>query len=294
VNYTSHNAVYFHTPVSKDAVHTTGNCLIRGNLIDGSCSGNPDCGCIKIERVDGVNREWKNMLVMENLGQNSFGWNRMDVYRKIWLDRCFGGEGVYLDSCTGPIIYRNIMYNTGVYLYHFGCALDQEAPTYTYNNLGIGSMIGLAIRGVENQQNAYAKNNVIIDAGKVGFWNTRGDYSIDYEKLNCNNNLYYHVAWQKTDYSGGIGVVQDADNHWLTFNDFDVLHKVAPTVETTNYSFDPKYVSYPSTFNLSYDERHRISYFDDGTFDVGEGDDGEILEVIGPFVTSKPPNSLEG
>ena len=109
------------------------------------------------------------------------------------------------------------------------------------------------------------KNNVFIDSGKFGFWRT----TTSEEMLHFNNNLYYHVGWEKSNYSGGLGVIQDANNSWISIKDFDALNKVIPTMETTKYDFDPKYKSYYSIFNRSYDERHKYYLnFEDGTFDV--------------------------
>ena len=266
VNYTSHNAVYFHSPVSKDGVHATGNCLIRGNLVDGSCSGNPDCGCIKIEWVKNTNYVWKNMLVMENLCQNSFGYSKGGYYRDNWFDRSYDGHGIYLDCCTGPVIYRNIVFNAGADSYVAVKNHEREGLTYIYNNLGVGGMIGLVFTAVDREQTAKAfiKNNAFIDSGKYGFWRT----TTPEELLDFNNNLYYHIGWENSNYSGGLGVVQDVNNKWLSMKDFDALHKLIPTMETTKYDFDPEYKSYYSIFNRSYDERHKHLNFEDGTFEV--------------------------
>ena len=270
VNYTSHNAVYFHSPVSRDGVHTTGNCLIRGNLIDGSCSGNPDCGGIKIEWCSTKNYVWKNMLVMENLCQNSFGYSKGGYYLNKWFDRSYDAGGIYVDSCTGPVIYRNIVYNVGDYLYHVTKNWERDASIYIYNNLGVGGMIGVAFNKADREQTvkAYVKNNAFIDSGKFGFLHTRYNYSTPYEMLDFNNNLYFHVGWENSNYSGGLGVVTEEDKTAMYCKNFESLHKYAPTMETTEYGFDPEYKSYHSIFNRSYDERHQFLTFEDGTFDV--------------------------
>ena len=94
---------------SKNGEISTGNILVCGKLFDGICSGKSDCGCVKFWSVS-ESHVWKNVLVTENLCQNTFGWTKTSYNRKKWGDR---GFGYFRDYVSGAVFYRNIAYNMG-------------------------------------------------------------------------------------------------------------------------------------------------------------------------------------
>jgi len=210
------------------------------------------------------------MLVTENLCQNTFGWTKTSYNRKKWYDRGYGGFGFFTDYVSGPLFYRNIVSNVGSYGFTLHKEWEDGNQTMIVNNLIVGAPNAISIAGATRDQVSRISvlNNVIVDASTFGFILGRSGYPTPYDKFDFNNNLYYHYGWSGGKWNAGIGVIQDSDNSWQVINTFDDLHKSAPNWETTEYLFDPEYGTYKSCYNLSLDERHFASVFDDGTFNV--------------------------
>jgi len=253
---------------SKDGQIATGYSLFRGNLFDGICSANSDCGCIKIWG-ESESHVWKNMLVTENLCQNTFGWSKTSYNRDYWDERGYGGFGYFTDYVSGPVFYRNIAYNVGMYGFTIYKEWEDGVQTTVVNNLAVGNAIGLSLGGAEKQQitNVTVKNNVFVDSALIGLSVQNLNYPLPYDKFDINNNLYYHLGWGGAHWNSGDCAIQDSTGYKMCPT-FKELHDVISAWETTEYSYDPKYGQYRSMFNLSYDTRHFVSTFEDGTFGV--------------------------
>jgi len=269
VKYVAHNGLQMSYSASKGGEVSTGYSLFRGNLFDSICSGNSDCGCLKFWSVSD-SHIWKNILVTENLCQNTFGWTKTSYNRDQWRDRGYGGFGFFTDYVSGPVFYRNIVYNVGQNGFNIYKEWEEGNQTTVVNNLIVGSMLGVVVGGAVKQQTSHitVKNNVFLDTAVIGLTVSRTDYPTPFEKFDVNNNLYYRYGWVGTKYNAGICVIQDSTQSWGIAPTFEALHNMTPDWETTEYSFDPQYGDYPNFFNLSYDERHQNRVFEDGTFDV--------------------------
>jgi len=158
----------------------------------------------------------------------------------------------------------------GVHGFNIYKEWEDGPQTTVVNNLIVASNQAVWVGGALKDQTSIitVKNNIYVDAASLGLAVLRDNYPTPYNKFDVNNNLYYHYGWAGTKYNSGVAVFQDSVSYRQMAHTFDDLHKLAPNWETTNYSFDPKYKEFPSIYNLSYDQRHNITYFDDGVFDV--------------------------
>jgi len=268
VKYVSHIGVSVCFSDVKNGEIVTGYSLFRGNLFDGSCSANSDCGCLKFWS-HAENHEWKNTFVTENLCQNTFGWSKTSYNRNLWGERGFAGFGYYMDYASGPVFYRNIAYNLGLNGFHIYKDWEDGVQTTVVNNLVAGSVVGILLGGAEKDQTSKitVKNNVFDDNVITGFSMNRQNYPTPFDKFDVDNNLYYRVGWGGDKWTAGISIIQDSSGS-RAYQSFEDLHKLSPDWEKTEYGFDPKYGECRTMYNLSYDDRHFYSTFKDGTFAV--------------------------
>jgi len=162
------------------------------------------------------------------------------------------------------------VYNVGDFGFTIFNQWEDGNQTMIVNNLIVGAPEAISVAGATKEQESHISilNNVIVDAAIFGFIISRENYPTPFDKIDVNNNNYYHYGWSGGRYQAGVGVIQDSNDYWQVAHTFDILHEIAPKWETTNYSFDPKYGSYKSCYNLSFEERHFVAEFEDGTFDV--------------------------
>jgi len=262
--------------VSQGNEVSTGNVLIRGNLFDQVCTGSSDCGCVIFAGSGGSGTGlWKNILVTENVCQNSFGWSRTCYHRDMYpyYGECgFAGYGFYIDTGSGIVFYRNIAYNIAqtTFLSNYIYVGNQQL-SYV-NNLIVSDIKGFSITGYTDKQEGFItiKNNIIVDEAYIGMMISTDKYD-KYDKFEVNNNLYYNIGYNASGTGGVAGIYSNANKKWNYLRTFDDLHSQLPTWETTEYSFNPNYKKFPSQYDhkdVNYSKRMFVSYFDDGVFDV--------------------------
>eukprot|EP01105_Mastigella_eilhardi_P014654 TRINITY_DN3335_c0_g1_i1.p1 TRINITY_DN3335_c0_g1~~TRINITY_DN3335_c0_g1_i1.p1 ORF type:complete len:865 (+),score=143.04 TRINITY_DN3335_c0_g1_i1:3-2597(+) len=194
ISRVSHNGFQISYSAADGNDIYTGQVLVRGNKWNQPCCSNADCGCLKFWSPNEAHK-WKDVLVVDNICQNSFGWTRPSYNRQLWAHG-YGGFGWYTDHVSGVSLFRNVAYNNadvGITMY----MLWEDEANYIYNNLLIGSPYGFSLGGKTQDQTTTTdiKNNVFLDMEEYSFSVSANDGTIEPDHIQLNDNLYWHSGW---------------------------------------------------------------------------------------------------
>ena len=179
--------------------------------------------------------------------QNTFRWTKTSYNHKKWGDR---GFGYFRDYVSGAVFYWNIAYNMGDMGFTVFKEWEDQGQTVIMNNLVVGSIRTVSLGGASKTQTSKVtikNNNIFVDSGVFGQVLSRDKSETPFEKFDVNNNHYYCYGWAGEKHTTDMCVFEDSKNNWRLAHTFEELHSIAPSWETTEYNFYPKYGDYEST-----------------------------------------------
>ena len=130
---------------------------------------------------------------------------------------------------------------------------EDQVQTVIMNNLVVGSIRTVSLGGASKTQTSKVtikNNNVFVDSGVFGQVFSRDKSETPFEEFDVNDNHYYCYGWAGAKYTAGMCVFEDSKNNWRLAHTFEELHSIAPSWETTEHRFDPKYGDYESTWKV--------------------------------------------
>ena len=216
---------------------TTGNILINNNVIEKTCQLVADCGALTIAGLPPHNHVFRDVLIMNNIIRNNFGWSAVAELRGRWNG--LFAFGIYPSYSSGLNIYRNLLYKNS-WANIFALQSWRDGELIIANNLLASANYGLGLWSTKEYEthlnvNTQIINNILVNNEEYGIHH-KG--TADDAQFILNHNLYYANGW-----GVGLGKLGVMSNNNTVYQDLESAQTQTPW-EQQGVNHDPLFLNY--------------------------------------------------